>query len=462
MAYVSMFCLNGTSEKKENEKRAAIDRLVRLVFCMSLTIFALSHADSDSLRIHEVDAPKDVLIPDSMTSVDSLEKAVADSTTAKNTLFGENQICTDSVGDDSKRIQGNSERKNENPYGIPDALMPLWESMSLKQKAAQMVMVYMSPESFMLKHEFGGTLVMKSHLKDPVKFRESINSINSSLKIPLFVAIDQEGGRVNRVSSISYKFKNTPSAREMREMPVEEIEKTAKEIADSMHAYGINMNLAPVLDPSIDSRGKKSFMEESARSWGVDTSNADKIRAFVRGMKNSGIICVSKHFPGYDSWTNSDHQIAVSATPKKKIKENIRLFKALSDEIPATMMSSVRFVRVSNRPAVFEKQIVKRARNLSPDMLIITDDLWGASLRAFVSGTERIKGKNYPARDFRKLIRIALESGNDMFMTTYPAKAVEMIKYLERLGKSNESYRKRIEESAARILKLKFKTHIIR
>ena len=52
-----------------------------------------------------------------------------------------------------------------NPYGLPDDLMPLWKSLSIKQKAAQMVMVYMTPADFMLKNEFGGYLVMKNHLK---------------------------------------------------------------------------------------------------------------------------------------------------------------------------------------------------------------------------------------------------------------------------------------------------------
>ena len=48
----------------------------------------------------------------------------------------------------------------ETPYGLPAELMPLWDSLTIKQKAAQMVMVYMTPASFMLEHEFGGYLVM--------------------------------------------------------------------------------------------------------------------------------------------------------------------------------------------------------------------------------------------------------------------------------------------------------------
>lgn len=350
----------------------------------------------------------------------------------------------------------------ETPYGLPRELMPLWDSLTIKQKAAQMVMVYMTPASFMLEHEFGGYLVMKNHLKNLDKFTENIRTVNDSMRIKPLVAADQEGGLVNRISVVAPRWEHTPSAKQMRNMSEDSIRTLAKEIGAVLDSVGINLNLAPVLDPAKDSRGKHSFMEESKRSWGEDTTNATKVRAFVQGMRESNVACVSKHFPGYDSWTNSDHQIAVSSTPKAKVAKNVEFFKTLSSDIPVTMMSSVSFVRISSRPAVFEPKIVKMARDMSPETVILTDDLWGVSLRAWISGNERVRSKNYPAKDFRKLVRTALMAGNDMFMITYPQKAVEMVNYLAALSKQSKYYRQRIEESAARILKMKFKAGIIK
>ena len=291
---------------------------------------------------------------------------------------------------------------------------------------------------------------------------QRIREANDSLKIPLLVASDQEGGLVNRLGGISEKWKKAPSAKEMRDMPEDSIEAIAADIGGELMELGINLNLAPVLDPAKDHRKKNSFMEESNRSWEKDSTSTEKVRAFVRGMKSSGVICVSKHFPGYDSWTNSDHQIAISASPKDKIAYNVEFFSRLSIDIPVTMMSSVRFVRISSRPAVFEPKIVKMARDMDPETVILTDDLWGVSLRAWVSGTERVKSKGYPRKDFRKLIRTALIAGNDMFMITYPQKAVEMVNYMVQLSKQNKNYKKRIEESAARILKMKFKAGLLK
>lgn len=350
----------------------------------------------------------------------------------------------------------------ETPYGLPRELMPLWDSLTIKQKAAQMVMVYMTPASFMLEHEFGGYLVMKNHLKNLDKFTDNIKTVNDSMRIKPLVAADQEGGLVNRISVVAPQWEHTPSAKQMRSMSEDSIRTLAKRIGAVLDSVGINLNLAPVLDPAKDSRGKNSFMEESKRSWGEDTLNAPKVRAFVQGMRESNVACVSKHFPGYDSWTNSDHQIAVSSTPKAKVAKNVEFFKTLSSDIPVTMMSSVSFVRISSRPAVFEPKIVKMARDMSPETIILTDDLWGVSLRAWVSGNERVRSKNYPAKDFRKLVRIALMAGNDMFMITYPQKAVEMVNYLAALSKQSKYYKQRIEESAARILKMKYRAGIIK
>ena len=197
--------------------------------------------------------------------------------------------------------------EEETPYGLPRELMPLWDSLTIKQKAAQMVMVYMTPADFMLKNEFGGYLVMKTHLKHLDKFRENIRTVNDSMLIPPLVATDQEGGLVNRIAAIDTKWERTPSAKQMRTMSEDSIQALARDIGAALNEVGINLNLAPVLDPAKDSHGKHSFMEESKRSWGEDTTNASKVRAFVKGMQESNVVCVSKHFPGYDSWSNSEY-----------------------------------------------------------------------------------------------------------------------------------------------------------
>ncbi len=344
---------------------------------------------------------------------------------------------------------------------IPQEIQGLWDSLSFKEKAAQTIMVYMPGSSFIQKHQFGGVLLMKNHLKDSVGIFQDLEKANRNLKIPLFVATDQEGGHVNRLS-VSPNWKHLPSAKAMREMPDDSLEILAEKIGHALKGYGVNLNLAPVLDPSEDSRQKASFMEKSERSFGKAETARPKLQAFARGMRRAHILCTSKHFPGYDSWTNSDHQIAISASPKETVTQNAALFGELANDIPVIMMSSVRFIRYSNVPAVFEPQIVNLARQMAPHAVILTDDLWGVSLRSWISGKDRVKSKSYPKSDFRKLIRSVISAGNDMFMITYPAKAAEMIRYMEFLGRKYPEYRRKIECAAARIIRLKYESGILK
>ena len=339
---------------------------------------------------------------------------------------------------------------------VPAAILEFWQALTLEEKAAQTLMVYMPSGEYVAKHKFGGVLIMKSHFADTAKLRRDLEVANAGLKIPLLVATDQEGGKVNRLKGADPKWAHLPSAKKMRRLPEDSVFALAKEVGAALASYGINMNLAPVLDPPKDHRNKPSFMETSDRSFGPAEEAAPILRAFAKGMKASGVLSTSKHFPGYDSWTNSDHQIAVSAAPKDRVKQNAKLFGELSDDIPVIMMSSVRFLRYSNKPAVFDTRITGLARQVAPNAILLTDDLWGASLRAWISGKERVQSKGYPTADFRKLIRTIIWAGNDMFMTTYPAKAVEMIQYMVLIGEKSPEYRQKIEMAAARILRLKY------
>ena len=401
----------------------------------------------------------------SSSSVQQMTPAVSSSSATPDSSSSANLATSSSSASLVKdtTVINPSANVKPNPYNLPDELMPLWNSMSMRQKAGQMIMVFLTSPQFIIENELGGVLITGKHLRSFDNYKERMDEIDRNLKIPLFTALDQEGGIVNRLASFSDNWRHTPSALEMRRMDTTQIRTLAKKIGRALKDIRINMNLAPVLDPSKDHRGTNSFMEESRRSWGNDTTNAYKIRAFVHGMRDNGVICVSKHFPGYDAWTNSDLQIAISASPKEKIEQNISFFKTLSKDIPVTMMSSVHFLRISSRPAVFDANIVKMARKNFPDMVMLTDDLWGTSLRAWASGKTQIPPrKTYPDKDFKRLVTAIIDAGNDILMISYTSKAKDMLNIMMELSDKSSKYKKRIEESAARILKLKYKMGLLK
>lgn len=348
----------------------------------------------------------------------------------------------------------------EAPRGLPKELRPLWNSLTLEEKIGQMIMVYMAPPNFTVTNNFGGILVMKPHLLNMDLFRKNLEKISSRIKVPLLVTIDQEGGTVNRAVNIDRKWEKTPSAKEMRESEPAAIERTAREVGKTLHDAGFNLNLAPTLDPAFDSHGKETFMEHWNRSWnGIE--NAEKVRAFVKGMRASGIISASKHFPGYDSDKNSDLQMAESDASESRIKEYVKFFRALSPDIPIVMMSSVRYTKISNAPAVFEKKLVKMAHDLDDDIVVLTDDLWGSSLRGWISGPGTPLNDPYPASEFKKVVTAALDAGNDMFIITYPAKAVDIKNFILDRAMNDKAFLARIEKSVVRILKMKLRAGLL-
>lgn len=345
-----------------------------------------------------------------------------------------------------------------NPYGLPKELFKLWNSLTLEEKVGQMVMVYMAQPGFMIENKFGAVIIMKPHLSDIQQFQRNLKKVSSQAKVPLLVTIDQEGGNVNRAGSIDRKWNKAPGAKEMREMEPDSIKSIAADIGKTLKGTGINLNLAPAIDPQANIQGKETFMEHWGRSWG-GIENADKVRAFVQGMQQSGITSALKHFPGYDSETNSDFQMAESDATEEKIRENVELFKVIAPDAPVIMISSVRYTKFSDAPAVFEPKIVTMAHDIDDDIVVLTDDLWGTNLRSWISGGDL--PDPYPASEFHKVVMAALNAGNDMFMTTYPAKAADMKNYLVSLAKQDKDYLVRIEKSVARILKMKFRAGLL-
>lgn len=121
-------------------------------------------------------------------------------------------------------------KSGKNPYNLPDELMPLWNSMSMRQKAGQMIMVFLTTPQFVIENELGGVLITGKHLRSFDSYKERMDEIDSNLKIPLFTALDQEGGLVNRLVSYSKQWESLPSAREMRRMDTTQIRTLAKKL----------------------------------------------------------------------------------------------------------------------------------------------------------------------------------------------------------------------------------------
>ena len=183
----------------------------------------------------------------------------------------------------------------------------------------------------------GGIMLFKYNLDtDNDSIRALINQtatlVNGEAGIPPFIAVDHEGGTVNRFRRGTADL---PDASSYLEMPLEPDDHwaLAKIEADSLKAgrvlkdLGINVNFAPVAEYLNDSN--RAFL--SRRSYGSDPYfTALASMYFIRGMNASGILCVIKHFPGI-AGADPHYSSSVINGDKAELDKLVYPFKYLID-----------------------------------------------------------------------------------------------------------------------------------
>ncbi|MBN2189006.1 MAG: glycoside hydrolase family 3 protein [Chitinispirillaceae bacterium] len=346
-------------------------------------------------------------------------------------------------------------------YAADPFIDSLLGTLSTAEKAGQMILVYNSPYEFLRDNKVGGVLIMQNMMKKPGALRRDLRRAQKKLPIPLLVTIDQEGGTVNRLSPIA-GWKNTPSAGELGEWEPDSVRRYAHRVGAKLRELGINMNLAPVVDPAVNSAGRETYMGLKKRSFGSDAEHiAPVARAFITGFSEQNVLCVAKHFPGYDVTTNSDLETAFSDADTGAMAGYTRVFGALGPLPAGIMMTSIRYSAVSDTPAVLSSSMISRARSIAGNSIIMTDDLWTASLRGYILPDSAAHPAGlpaaYPDSAFEKLVASAVRAGNDMLMITYPRKVPLMIATITAMAENDASVKVHVDNAARRILAAKKK-----
>lgn len=129
------------------------------------------------------------------------------------------------------------------------------DSMTLSEKVAQMFIVHCptsGAQEMAEKHQFGGYLLFANHFKDesPESIKEKIALYQKASKTPMFIAVDEEGGIVTRVSRYpSFRSTRFASPQDLyNEGGIDKIASDTDEKSKLLLSLGINVNFAPVCD----------------------------------------------------------------------------------------------------------------------------------------------------------------------------------------------------------------------
>ncbi len=300
----------------------------------------------------------------------------------------------------------------------------------------------------------GGIILFSRNIKDPFQLARLCADLQErAMKyngIPLFIAVDQEGGRVARLKEPFTVFPGNSAIGEDPD-PFEKAIRFAEVTAKEMRLVGLNMDMAPVLDVR---RGEPE-KHLSGRMFGNDPEAVGTLGlTVIKVLQERGVMAVAKHFPGLGAAPlDPHHKLPVmDLTGKELEKADLPPFKGAIDGGVSSIMTShaVYPCLDPENPATLSKKIITDLlrEKLGFTGLVITDDLdMGAitggmqvaegALRAFEAGTDilLICNKQKGVHESIKAIRWHILKGNITFERLHHS--------LERIGRAKKRYLKK-------------------
>jgi beta-N-acetylhexosaminidase len=259
----------------------------------------------------------------------------------------------------------------------------------------------------------GGVLLEKANIETARQVLELTTQIRSIVKVPPLIAIDQEGGRVDRLKEI---FSPMPSADLLRSSGDAASSSRLGEIAaEALRLLGFNINFAPVLDLANDDAAENGL--QGRYLGGAPGHLIALAGTYLEGLQRGGIIGVGKHFPGLGSTTIDSHKALPQVNlSRDELKERellpyLELFSKINSRLAAVMISHAHYTAfdgTSGLPASLSKNVVNGLLRdeLGFKGLVITDDL---SMGA-ITGT----------RSIGEAAVMAIEAGVDMALLCCP------------------------------------------
>jgi beta-N-acetylhexosaminidase len=223
----------------------------------------------------------------------------------------------------------------------------------------------------------GGIILFARNIESPVQIWELTRDLQQEAlaigNLPLLIAVDQEGGVVQRLKE---PFTRIPAARDLGNGSTPaEVAALSRTVARELSMVGINLNLAPVLDVA---------RQPSCPQWGRSySSDPEQVAIFgaaaIRGFLEGGILPVAKHFPGLGDTTVDSHQVLPTTQDldPERPTDLLPFRRAVAAGVPVIMTAHVHVPAWDGQTATMSPVALQdwlRGR-LGFDGVIITDDL---------------------------------------------------------------------------------------
>lgn len=266
--------------------------------------------------------------------------------------------------------------------------------------------------------QVGGVILFTRNYESPRQIAALTAEIHALRDPPLLVAVDQEGGRVQRFRAGFTLLPAVARLGELHDIDPDRARRCAEAtgwlMAAELRSVGVDLSFAPVLDLA---RGVSQVIGD--RAFHRDAAVvAELARSYTRGMRHAGMVATGKHFPGHGSVAQDSHlELPVDPRPYRELEgEDLLAFERMVGYgIEALMTAHVVYRGVDPAPATFSRfwlQEVLR-RRCGFQGVIFSDDL-------HMGGAGGVG--DMPAR-----ARAALDAGCDMLLVCHGTEPVAQL-----------------------------------
>lgn len=414
---------------------------------------------SDETEAQEGDASKegetDENIRDYVTTTSKTKQKMQENSEAS--MAGE-PLSDEAEETSEPQVADEPQQKNEQQ--IREQVSAAMQNMTLSEKIYQMIIV--TPEQLtgigcvteakdpvklaLEDNPVGGLIFFASNLKSREQVQEMLSDLKSYTKIPLFLSVDEEGGRVARVVESGIQV---PEFSDMQQIGASGSVAKAWEVGDTIGTYlselGFNVDFAPDSDVVTDVANSAI----GSRSFGGDPNLvADMASAVAQNLQKHNVSACMKHFPGLGAASGDTHNgfVQFSQTLEDLKKSDFIPFEAgIESGVDFIMVGHGSYPNVSNeqKPASMSSDIITGLlrEQLGYQGLVTTDALnMGAIVNTYGSGEAAVG---------------VIEAGGDVLLMPKDYKtAYQAVWDAVQSGRISE---KRIDESVERILTVKYK-----
>ena len=184
--------------------------------------------------------------------------------------------------------------------------------MSLEEKIGQLLIIGLeekivndTTKNMIEEYKVGGFIYFARNVEDNIQLSslsEQLKILNKNNPVPLFISMDEEGGRVSRLPK---EYKNLPVAKILGDLNDEKLSYNYGQLlGQRLNTVGINLNYAPVLD--INSNPENPVIGNRSFGNNVDVVITNGIEV-LKGIESKGVIACVKHFPGHGDTSVDSH-----------------------------------------------------------------------------------------------------------------------------------------------------------